>query len=334
MKTYLLPENLNAYKANLHCHTTVSDGGLSPADTKAAYQAKGYSIVAFTDHDVLVDHSDLCDEQFLALNGYEMEVNEKGNARGFGSPRTCHMCLIAKKQDNLTQVCYHKDRYIWGNALAYKPQLRFDGDDYNRVYSHEGINDMIRLGKEAGFFVTYNHPAWSLERYPDYSGYEGMHAMEIFNTGCWRDGYDEYNGHVYDDLLQQGKRIFCVAADDNHHGDLYDCFGGWVNIRCDKLDYDSVIAALEKGHFYASTGPSIFDYTIEDDIVHITTSPAREIHFITAARRCQIATAPDGKTVSEASFRVDRAQDLYFRVDVIDEAGQRANTNAIFVDTL
>ena len=30
MKKFLLPENGNFYKANLHCHTTISDGRLTP----------------------------------------------------------------------------------------------------------------------------------------------------------------------------------------------------------------------------------------------------------------------------------------------------------------
>ena len=41
MKKYLLPEEGQFYKANLHCHTTVSDGSLTPEEIKAAYKARG-----------------------------------------------------------------------------------------------------------------------------------------------------------------------------------------------------------------------------------------------------------------------------------------------------
>ena len=37
MKKYLLPENGNFYKANLHCHTNISDGKLTPAERKAVH---------------------------------------------------------------------------------------------------------------------------------------------------------------------------------------------------------------------------------------------------------------------------------------------------------
>ena len=56
MKKYLIPENGQFYKANFHCHTTVSDGRLTPEEVKALYKEHGYSVIAFTDHDVYIPH--------------------------------------------------------------------------------------------------------------------------------------------------------------------------------------------------------------------------------------------------------------------------------------
>ena len=77
MKQYLISEKGNFYKANLHCHTTVSDGKLTPEEVKALYKGAGYSVVAFTDHDVFIPHHDLTDESFLALSGFEGEFKRK-----------------------------------------------------------------------------------------------------------------------------------------------------------------------------------------------------------------------------------------------------------------
>ena len=38
MKKYLLPEKGNFYKANLHTHSTISDGKLTPEAVKEAYK--------------------------------------------------------------------------------------------------------------------------------------------------------------------------------------------------------------------------------------------------------------------------------------------------------
>ena len=178
MKKYLLPENGNFYKANLHCHTTVSDGNWTPEEVKKNYMAKGYSVIAYTDHDVLIPHPELAEENFLPLNSYEMEVNAP--AKWDKNCKCCHMCLIALEPDNITQVCWHRNKYTWGNAKnIYASQVKFDENepDYERVYSPEGISDMMKRGRDAGFFVTYNHPAWSLETALDFSFYENMNAM-------------------------------------------------------------------------------------------------------------------------------------------------------------
>ena len=75
MRNYLLPKDGRFYKANLHCHTTFSDGRKTPAEIKELYARLGYSVVAITDHDLLIPHDELTDSNFLALHGFEIEVN-------------------------------------------------------------------------------------------------------------------------------------------------------------------------------------------------------------------------------------------------------------------
>jgi hypothetical protein len=327
-----------SYKANLHCHTTVSDGQYSPEDVKKYYMEHGYSIIAFTDHEVLIDHSDLTDDNFLALNGYEISVDPT-EYHGKGNPPTCHMCFIAKKKDNLNLICT-SERYIWGNARGYIPQVNIIDPNFTKVYSHEAISAIMKAGHDGGFFVTYNHPTWSLESYPEYSGYSGMDAMEIYNTGCDMVGFNEYNCHCYEDLLRQGKKIYCIAADDNHSWGASDrgkpacdCCGGWVSIFADKLEYESVTSALEAGKFYCSTGPEIKSFRGEDGFVYIETSPAHRISLITGRRRTEFVFAEYGHGVTEAKFRID-PNDIYFRIDIADDNGNHANTNAIFTEDI
>ena len=336
MKKYLLPQAGTFYKANLHCHSDFSDARLSPAELKKLYREQGYSIIAFTDHDILLPHPELRDEHFLPLNGYEMEINSA--AADDGGP-CCHMCLIALEEENLTPVCWHRSKYLFANAVKHRAEVRFNEaePDYVREYSPEGISDMMKLGREAGFFVTYNHPTWSQEDYRAYAGYEGMHAMEICNFGCIAAGYEDYNPRVYDDMLRAGKRIYCIAADDNHnHGTpcTRDSFGGFVMIKARELEYRTVTRALEEGHFYASQGPEIHELWFEEGRIHITCSPAVKIGFTLGRRRgyC-VFSAPEGQTITEASLAVEPG-DVYVRVTVTDGRGRHADTNAYFTDEL
>lgn len=332
MKKILLDRNLGRYKTNLHCHSVVSDGTKTPEELKAMYRAQGYSAIAFTDHDVLVDHSDLTDEHFVALNGYEMEINQSGTV--FQQVKTCHLCYVALKPDNLTQVCYHREKYLFGNAPSYRQQLRFDESkpDFERRYTPECVNEMIAAGRENGFFVTYNHPVWSLEDYSDYAAYRGMHAMEIVNYGCIAVGYPDYNEKVYDDLLRAGNRIFCTATDDNHNY-RSDSFGGFTVINTERLSYTALTDALLAGKFYASEGPEIYSLFYEDGKIHIECSAAANVRLNTGIRRAEIRHANGAQGVTEAVFDV-KETDGYVRVTVTGFDGLHANTNAYFVDEL
>lgn len=331
MRKYLLPENGNFYKANLHCHTTISDGKMTPEEIKEAYTSRGYSVVAFTDHDVLIPHPELADENFLPLNSYEMEINEHF-PRKPGS-KTCHMCLIALKPDNIKPVCFHRSKYLPKNAVNYVEQVAYDPNepDYEREYTEECINDIMKKARDNGFFVTYNHPTWSREGHSDYSKYNFMHAMEVYNSECENIGYFEYNEKDYDDMLLSGKRIYCVATDDTHNREA--CFGGFTMIKADKLEYKTITDALLAGNFYASQGPEIYNLWVEDNVLHIDCSDAKTIRFNTGVRRAKKVDAQDGKTINTAEFEV-LPEDIYIRVTITDSNGKFAYTNAYFVDEL
>ena len=68
MKIELIPESGRFYKVNMHCHTDVSDGKQSPEQVKEDYKNAGYSAVCFTDHEVLIGHEELCDDEFMPVS--------------------------------------------------------------------------------------------------------------------------------------------------------------------------------------------------------------------------------------------------------------------------
>ena len=336
MKKYLLPKDGQFYKANLHCHTTCSDGKHTAAEIKEIYQKEGYSIVAFTDHSVLVPHQDVTDENFLALNGCELECNQKGTI-DWRLMKTCHVCCIALEPDNIYQVCY-ADKYLSPYQLERKHILAFDKErpDFERVYSHEGISAMIQEARNRGFFVTYNHPGTNLEHYPDYIGYKNMNAIELHNTAGVRDGFYDYCPETYDDLLRAGNKIYAIAGDDTHAADW--CFDkqvrGYTMIKAAKLEYRAVTNALVNGHFYVSQGPVIDELWFEDGVIHLKTPGADRIVFTVGNRRdYKSYIAKDGVSIKEAEFEIKPDQS-YVRATIYDEYGHAANTNAFFIEDL
>ncbi len=334
MKKYLLGKEGSFYKANLHCHTTISDGRKTPEEVKEMYKAAGYSVVAYTDHDVLIPHDELCDENFIALNGLEVAVKPILVSPTPIDSKTCHICMIALKQDNITQPLWNEKYVHIGKSRNYISQVKHSKTEppYEYRYTGEGISEIMRGYRDAGFFVTYNHPTWSQESYPEYINYFGMHAMEMFNGSCLDLGYDEYNPRVYDDMLKSGKRIFCVGTDDNHNKSS-DSFIAFTMINAKSFSYEEITAALLRGDFYASEAPEIHELYYERGRVHIETTPAREITVNCLTRRSSHVYAGEGRPITSADIEIPKDAG-YFRITVTDSAGYHATTNAYFLDSL
>ena len=124
MKKYLLPKEGFFYKANLHCHSNFSDGQWSVEEIKENYKAQGYSIVAFTDHNLFLSHSYLTDNSFLALNGVEININDEIYPDKYG--KTCHICMIALDEDNLVHPCWHREKYLNKHLSEFRHMVKFD----------------------------------------------------------------------------------------------------------------------------------------------------------------------------------------------------------------
>ena len=334
MKKILFPKHKNFYKACLHTHSTVSDGQFSPAQLKEEYAKRGYSAVAFTDHGVFVPHNDITDNNFVALNGVEIDVAIPRNGLRETFKKCCHICMIALSPNTTRQPCLSLENKFVKKAIDAGIKIDYDNTkpDFKGEYSTECINDIIKQGVEGGFFVTYNHPTWSGERYKDYSKYQGMHAIEIYNHGSAIVGAGETDIWAYDDLLSDGKKLSCTATDDTHK--LKDIGGGFVVINANELEYSSLTNALLNSDFYSSQAPQIKEIAIEDGFVTVKTSPARLIQIKTLERHfsCSIDTL-DGSLVTEAKMKI-YPEDTGFRVTVVDEKGFVAYSNAYFLDDI
>lgn len=336
---YLLP-NVPFYKANLHTHSTCSDGILTPEQVRDAYKEKGYSILAMTDHSYIANHQHLNTEDFLMLTGVEVDLEELSEIKKWGKLKVSHFCLISKEPENLWVP--FKDPNPIPNSKALEPTNIIG--DCSREHSPENANAVIAACNEHGYLVTYNHPCWSLENYPDYAPLKGLWGMEYRNSGCIGLGYDENNGWVYQDMLLQGNRLMPVCADDTHRPfeqtNNYPVLGDSFNmIGAKALTYKAVIEAMERGDLYASCGPEITKLTMDGNMLHIECSPAARIQVVTSMRLCHLSFAPEGETISSADFDMTKwlqqnADDPsgFFRLIVTDETGRYAVTRAYYYD--
>ena len=336
----LISEKLNQYKVNLHSHSDVSDSLTRTFELKDFYKnIGGYAAIAYTDHDVIVKHPELCDENFVALTGAEFYAHSQ--FKFCGSEKWCHFNAVAIDEKTDKQLFWHTEKFIPRISLLYadKVNLAPDEPNFEREYAPERLNEMFRISKENGYFVIYNHPTDSHENYNDYSKYENIDALEIMNGSCIRIGNEEYNGNIYDELLRCGKRISCVGSDDNHNCNptltrKSDSMVAYTVVNAEKISYSDIMDALCSGHCYVSEGPEIKSIVFDNGLVTIKTSPARKICLNTGIGRADAAfEKKDGTPVTEATFKVN-SDDMYFRFSITDTTGKRAYSNAYFTDEL
>ena len=337
MIKYLLPKDGKFYKANLHVHTTVSDGEMTPEETKQAYKDNGYSIVAFTDHEVMVPQTKLTDDSFLAITSTEIYVNTRYDV-DFGYVKTYHLNIFSPEENRSAYNTFDKARLWLGNSYDYVTTEQ-EKSNYDRVYSVECVNDMIKRAGNEGCLVSYNHPVWSQQDYSDYIGLRGLWGVEVYNNACARSGYFD-SEKPFDDLLRIGERVFPLATDDTHK--RAECFGGFVMIKADELKYDKIFSAMREGSFYASTGPEFYEISLDDSTLNVKSSPASLISVSTDCRYMYFKRA-ENEPLTEASFDIGGFLNLadggikqhqYIRVTLVDDKGNKAYSRAYFMDEL
>ncbi len=325
----LIDNDVQQHKAELHTHTTCSDGKYTPTESKALYQTKFFSVVAYTDHDVFVrHHEELSDESFIALNGFELGVPSVCEDE-LGREKQVHLNFLATSPE-IKEMPFYNPKYIYQKgAKAFIGKVPYDGDLEDREHSVEWLNCAIQKGNEQGFLVTYNHPIWSVVEPKDYLPLDGLFAMEVWNTGSLNDMPED--GAAWREMVWQGKDVKCVAANDFHaEKPYYDAMQAATYICTDDFSYQGIITALKEGKFYSSTGPQIQEIRIEDGKICIECSPVKSIRLVGATAYLSKKIAEPSEYVTSAEFPLLAYHKNMFYVQLDDGKGGQAWSNAFF----
>lgn len=335
-KKILISKDKKQFKANLHCHSTLSDGRLTPEELKELYKKNGYDILAITDHCVPMPHNDMTDDDFMMLTAYEAYIRVTDNGKHNPYKPEIHMNLFAKDKNNKKMICYNTPyaKYI---PLGEHDKIEKVGSQRPREYTTEYINEFVKTAIENGYLVSYNHPFWSMESEERILSYENFFSVEIYNTSSYTINNLENGEMVYDMLLRNGKRYGCHGADDNHnkfpidHIDN-DSLGSFTMILADKLEYGSIIEAMENKDFYASKGPQIHELSIVDgETVHVECSPCEKLILFVGGKSTKRVYAENGEMITSADIPLPNKA-RFVRVSAYDKDGKSAVTRGFFPD--
>ncbi|MBE6727848.1 MAG: hypothetical protein E7562_04280 [Ruminococcaceae bacterium] len=300
--------NKKFLKGGLHCHTTRSDGQLTPEETLIYAKNQGYDFMAITDHQVYNLVQFAPETGVLVIPGMEYG-NDLVKGNGFRCFHT--VCLGPSKEDG--NGYEHDQEFEWGcapNSEKYQPFL----DD-----AHNKKNLTILC-----------HPQWSNTSAKYFETQKGNFAMEVWNSGSAIGADCDDDAAYWDEILGQGKLLYGVATDDAHS--YANLCKGWVMVKAQK-DINSILEALKNGEFYSSCGPEIYDFYVDDGKACIDCSPVARVRLHSDMHPNRVTVDEEGN-ITHAEFDIENywagAYD-YVRISIVDKEGKKAWTNPIFL---
>lgn len=298
------------YKGNLHTHTINSDGDSSPDAVARWYKEHRYDFLALTDHNYFTDPQGLnsflaAEEKFLLMSGEE---------------------VTSKFENKPVHV------NAFGLSSTIEPQF-----GSNVVETLQMNVDHIR---SKGALPSLNHPnfVWAFTP-PELAQVNDLKLFEVYN------GHPTTNEHggggaasldeMWDHVLSAGKRIWGIAVDDAHSfktigPDLSNPGRGWIQVRAKNLSEAALLAAIEAGDFYSSTGVELVSVQASDGRLSL------EIKERSNEKYAVRFLGKDGQVLAEtvenpASYRL-KPGEPYVRAQVLDSNGRKAWTQPVFAD--
>jgi hypothetical protein len=277
------------YRGNLHCHTTESDGKLSPKDAAEFYRTRGYDFLCLTDHSSVTDSDGFSTEGLLVFSGVET------------SP--------ANNRHHIVGIGLHELGPFERGETAQ--------ETIDRIVSLKGLA-----------FIA--HPYWLALTDADIRPLKSIIRIEAYNAVCEVMIGRGFSTVHWDNLLSDGMRLGGLAVDDAHNY-TDDSPGGWVWVKAPSLTEKDLLEALSKGHYYASTGPTVCGIDLEGDQIAVESSPVDTITFH--------SSGPSGTSVHKVGEGIltharhtFKPEHRYVRVEFVDGGGRRAWSNPVYTE--
>ena len=307
MQKRTLYQTGNFYKGNLHSHSTVSDGKHPPEELKRMYTEKGYSFLALTDHNIYGSFDELCDEKFITIPGVEIDHNYDGF-------RVDHLVCIGIEGKN---------------TIAHGTRFPYD------MWETGEAQEITDYFNARGNIVFYAHPNGCKVGHREVTDLNGLYGLEIFNSGCETILKCGLSESFYDKMLflrrntPDGHLPYCIASDDAHL-EIRDFFHGWIVVKAKELTRKAITQAILDGSFYASRGPEIYDFYIEDEKAVFECSPCRTVYLFSDNRNfCHIHKEDTGCDITRVEFDIHGLEFPYLRAVCVANDGYEAWTQPI-----
>jgi len=305
------------WKGNLHTHSFWSDGDDFPEMIAAWYKTNGYHFLALSDHNVLLAG----EKWISVTNADREKVLERyvdtfGRAwvtqrSIFRGRRQVRLKTLEEFRPRLEE----KDRFLMVpseeiSAEFQKLPIHVNASNVRELVNPpKGTNvyDVIQRTIDAvlaqrqrtgqPMIAHINHPnfGWALTA-EDILRVRGEHFFEVYNghPSVRNEGDDVHASvdRMWDIILAfRLSRLglgpmYGLAVDDSHHYHVYSTNKanpgrGWIVVRAGNLTAPSLIAAMENGDFYASSGVVLRDVQRSSRGLRLEIEPEPGVTYVT-----------------------------------------------------
>ncbi len=288
----LFDPNGKFYKGNTHCHTTMSDGRVTPEECMGQYRAAGYDFLAITDH---------------------WRVGQRGEYRG------------------MTVLSGVEYDWSFPAQVLHMVCLFARGEDSQGIERGMAHPEVIRRVNGAGGVCIAAHPAWSLNT-PDFlASLDGVDIAEVYNT-LSDEPFNGPRGNsegILDVTAAGGKLFHWVACDDSHFYEGEQCVSYTMAQAADNSP-EALLDALRAGRFYASQGPEFFSIERRGGEIAVETSPVSRITFLSnrfwVGGRCR-----HGENLTHSVYQIQPGEN-WIRVQITGADGKKAWSSPVAVE--
>lgn len=294
---------LRWWRGNIHTHSLWSDGNDFPEMIADWYKSHGYHFLALSDHNILsagerwMKHDEIVKRGGQdALDKYRRRFgNEWVETRG--TPDTLEHEVRLQPLDRFRTLLEEPGRFlmIQGEEISDQAEgvpVHLNATNIQKLIQPlggrtvaEAIDNNLRAVEEQArqtgreILVHLNHPNFGYaitaedlaavlrERFVEvYNGHPGVNHQGSAERASVEQIWDIANTIRLGQL--GAPPLFGIGTDDSHtyHGAEGARPGrGWTMVRAEKLDPETLIAAIQAGEMYASSGVTLRDVRFDAD---------------------------------------------------------------------
>ena len=337
------------YKGNLHTHSYWSDGDEFPEVVMDWYKSKGYDFVALSEHNILAEG-----DKWITIKADSIYQNAFNNyLNRYGRKWVNYKKDSGQISVKLKTLDEYRGRFEQpGKFLIIKSEeisdrygnvpIHLNATNIQHLVTPQRGNSVVEVLQNNIDAVLNQREATGVPMFPHVNHPNFFYAITVADMIALRGErfFEVFNGHPTVHIMGDGDHMstekmwdliniayitdhkpimYGLATDDAHHyhiqGRTWSNAGrGWIVVRTNTLTPESIIAAMEAGAFYASTGVELKDFSFINNELYVDVKKKAGVSYTISFIGCRRgAIEPEELIVvegSKGSFKI--TEDMLF----------------------